>query len=562
MIQPLHLGTTARPRAQTTSLCLALASALSFYVLFIWRTGFETDGRTFFTLVDDAMISMRYARNLVEGYELSWNVGEPPVEGYSNLLWTMWMALLHLLPVPEEKLSLLVMVTGVPILLANVLTIRALTAMLTPAPGSQLAVELATWLTAFYFPLVFWTLRGMEVGVAALLVSGAILLALKLNEVQAPRFLFGLAALICLALLTRDDLLVPCAVVIGYVVLTARQEHRRSVLVTIVEVLVATLAAHLLLRLAYYGDFVPNTYHVKVGGVPWLDRLYRGTVALSYTSLTHLYAPITVVIVYFGFNRDELSARRGALLTVLLLTSMYSVYVGGDAFEATDFSNRFLAPVTPLLLALAGVAVSGILTSVPAMRRRCCWTIAAVIGAAAAASARDFLPVQLLGLDAEVHLLRFRHCTRPCLTVHAAALCAQRRPRRFRGPSEAAAPLGGCHHRRRRDPARRHQRGTDEQVGQRERGRARARQGVGSLGPRAAATHHIRSAGRRGRGRGNAVLLAPAFGRPARKDGPCSRQSQPRPRDGQARTHEVGLHVQHRVAQARRGRAALAAKRS
>ncbi|HKQ60690.1 MAG TPA: hypothetical protein VJS92_05345, partial [Candidatus Polarisedimenticolaceae bacterium] len=40
---------------------------------------------------DDAFISFRYARNLVDGLGLVFNAGER-VEGYSNFLWTVWTA--------------------------------------------------------------------------------------------------------------------------------------------------------------------------------------------------------------------------------------------------------------------------------------------------------------------------------------------------------------------------------------------------------------------------------------------------------------------------------------
>src|SRR5580692_4725588 len=42
-------------------------------------------------LSDDAFISFRYAKNLVRGVGLVFNVGER-VEGYSHPLWTVWIA--------------------------------------------------------------------------------------------------------------------------------------------------------------------------------------------------------------------------------------------------------------------------------------------------------------------------------------------------------------------------------------------------------------------------------------------------------------------------------------
>ena len=40
---------------------------------------------------DDAFISFRYAKNLVEGHGLVYNIGER-VEGYTNFLWTLLLS--------------------------------------------------------------------------------------------------------------------------------------------------------------------------------------------------------------------------------------------------------------------------------------------------------------------------------------------------------------------------------------------------------------------------------------------------------------------------------------
>jgi hypothetical protein len=80
----------------------ALVAAYVVYGLaFIWRTSFDIGGRRWFSLFDDAMISMRYARNLAAGHGLVWNPGER-VEGITNPLWTLWLAVLHLFPVQAD----------------------------------------------------------------------------------------------------------------------------------------------------------------------------------------------------------------------------------------------------------------------------------------------------------------------------------------------------------------------------------------------------------------------------------------------------------------------------
>src|SRR5258708_1395164 len=55
---------------------------------FIFRTSFVAGGRRVFCLFDDAMISMTYARNLVEGYGLNWARHGAPVEGFPHPLGT------------------------------------------------------------------------------------------------------------------------------------------------------------------------------------------------------------------------------------------------------------------------------------------------------------------------------------------------------------------------------------------------------------------------------------------------------------------------------------------
>src|SRR5512140_2281077 len=103
---------------------LIILLALFSYILFIWRSGFEVNGELVYSLFDDAMISMRYARNLAHGYGLVWNPGEVPVEGYTNILWTLLFAFVHLFPIPEAKISLVIMFIGVLILCLNAWVIK------------------------------------------------------------------------------------------------------------------------------------------------------------------------------------------------------------------------------------------------------------------------------------------------------------------------------------------------------------------------------------------------------------------------------------------------------
>src|ERR1700722_19172080 len=54
---------------------------------FIYQSSFIADGVRYFVLLDDEMISMRYARNLAHGFGLVFNPGRDRVEGFTHLAW-------------------------------------------------------------------------------------------------------------------------------------------------------------------------------------------------------------------------------------------------------------------------------------------------------------------------------------------------------------------------------------------------------------------------------------------------------------------------------------------
>src|SRR4051812_4330652 len=92
--QTAAVGSGGGRRAARVSLGSAVAVSLVVSGLLIWRSRFELNGGQYYGLFDDALISMRFARNLAGGQGLVWNVGQAPVEGYTNFLWTVWMAVL------------------------------------------------------------------------------------------------------------------------------------------------------------------------------------------------------------------------------------------------------------------------------------------------------------------------------------------------------------------------------------------------------------------------------------------------------------------------------------
>ena len=337
---------------------LLLAAAAACYGAFIARTAFRIGGVTYFTLVDDAMISMRYAQHLAGGFGLVWNIGQKPVEGFTNPAWMLLMAGFHLLPIPTARLSLAVMVTSALILLANLLFVYRICSALQPA--SRLTPLLAAGVTAFYFPLIFWSLRGMEVGMLVLLIDAALLLVLQTDGAARARDAVLIGFVLALAVLTRLDALLQIFVILAY--LLARRVAPKAFAVPLLIVLLAT-AALLLFQRGYFGDFLPNTYYQKMAGTGVWERVRNGILVFYQYALWDTALPAAFSFVCLILYKDFRRLEPLLLAALFAVQCAYSVWVGGDYAEPeVDAANRFITQGMPALILLFSLALDRVLS--------------------------------------------------------------------------------------------------------------------------------------------------------------------------------------------------------
>src|SRR5260370_41539754 len=97
---------SSRSWSARSAFAILLAAFLLYAGLFIYRTSFVVRGERYFSLFDDAMISLRYARNLAHGYGLGWNPGGGPGQRHTNPFWGLYMAVMHLLRDPAFSANL------------------------------------------------------------------------------------------------------------------------------------------------------------------------------------------------------------------------------------------------------------------------------------------------------------------------------------------------------------------------------------------------------------------------------------------------------------------------
>lgn len=336
-------------RARWMMSILLIAFTL-YAAAFIMRTSFEVNGVRYFCLFDDAMISMRYAKNLAAGAGLVWNPGGERVEGFTNPLWTGFMALFHLLPIAAAKVSLGVQVSGGLCLLGTLVFLRKIAAHL--LPGSTFGQFAPVFLAAFYVPLLNWSLQGMEVGLLALIVTVAFWKAVRPPD--AGTIPWSLYLLLAAGTFVRIDFTPVAIVLLGALVCRDRGNQRAHLLFG-AAILGLGLVIQTALRFAYFGELLPNTYYLKMTGVPVLQRLLRGG-----RSFLDFASGMTWVLFLFPFTVLFLRRHRAAVLAAVLflVQCAYSISVGGDAWEWWGGSNRYIAIVMPCFFLLFGLALA------------------------------------------------------------------------------------------------------------------------------------------------------------------------------------------------------------
>lgn len=303
-------------------------------------------GERYWWLCDDAMISMRYARNLANGFGLVWNQGER-IEGYTNFLWTTYMALVHLLDIPASKTSLVVLLTNIGLSIASIPIIIRFIRFL---GGGTLATVSTLVGYVLNKSAMTWTTEGLETMLLTFVFLLSTYRVIKESQLNQPRLLTYI--LIATMSLVRADAVILSVLLYGVCILLNRNKR----LVVIYSAISITLpVAHEIFRIFYYGDLLPNTAYLKA--LNWNGR-YTAGLAYILDFAKHYAIMIAFAVIGSVLSRRKLTHY---LLAVFLLYMAYVAYAGGDAFS--EF--RFFVPVIPLLMILCFLGVQRLSMELP-----------------------------------------------------------------------------------------------------------------------------------------------------------------------------------------------------
>jgi len=307
---------------------------------------------------DDAFVSLRYSERLLDGHGLTWTDGER-VEGYSNLLWVLLCSALGAVGID--------LVTAARLLgaLCTAAALGCLVRALRPTDlRSAIVAAIAPLLVASSGTVMAWTLGGLE-GPLMLLCLAAGFGSLVRAFGDEPRVdawngrtLLRCSVPFAFAVWTRPDSplwVATAGAALGAAALRGGLRRAISTTARFAALPLAAFLAQLGFRLAYYGQWVPNTAHVKAQFDPGSTASGLDYVASALWVLPGLAWPALLGTALLLAARPT----RG-LASIVALPCLawlgYLVVIGGDHFPGRRLLHGALAPLA--LLAGTGLGTA------------------------------------------------------------------------------------------------------------------------------------------------------------------------------------------------------------
>lgn len=342
---------TSRRMSSIVALALAAVVFGSYVIVFYPFT------------VDDTFITLRYARNLATGHGPTWNPGEdPPVEGYTSVLWVAVATIPHLLGLDAVAF---VKLAGVLLACVTALCTFRLAKVLAHAAGRPTAFlegAVAASMLLVLPETAVHAVSGMETSLCMALLTAFLLSIVEYVRQESGqgsevrRFPCLPALLALLLVLTRPEmhLAAVSAFVVAYVVLPSGRARRRLCLTAVLLYAIPFLL-YFSWRALYYGLLFPLPFYVK--------GLNVGPLA-GWRSVAHFAVRWVCLPASFPIALSVLLHGRQLRMLWVPVLALAVFFIFPEHVMGYDF--RFLHPVVPLLCVAAGGGFVVILSALSA----------------------------------------------------------------------------------------------------------------------------------------------------------------------------------------------------
>ena len=283
---------------------------------------------------EDAAMLMRYADHVAHGAGIVWNIGEPPVDGATDFLFMIFVAVVRRagfsLEISVRLITLLAHFGTAGLIYAGMRQVQR--AGIIPAflSAAYLALGPGLFLSAAYFGTAFF---GLAVAVAWILAQRLISSAGR----SSRGYLFFSLACLVVGLIRPEGVLIGVLILISLGVLIPLKEYRKLAIV-FGAVFLTLGGTYFLWRWSYFGHPLPNPFYKKGGG-----HLYVLGLKESFWNSFWLLYPLVPA---FALSVRRTSTFRTGIAFLIPIAGSVGMWV--LISSATNFGGRFQYPTLVL----------------------------------------------------------------------------------------------------------------------------------------------------------------------------------------------------------------------
>lgn len=287
---------------------------------------------------DDAFISFRYAKNFVNGYGLVFNPGEH-VEGYTNFLWTLLIALgikLNFSPIIFSYLL------GILFFIFS-LIYSYKTAEIIFRKKSFALLTIILLGTNYTFSA--YATGGLETQMQTAFFMFGLFLAIKslYDNKFKSLYLFTISIISSILILIRPDSLIFSGIIllVLFYQIFQNENNKISKLIFLLAPFILISLDYLIWKQNYYGDILPNTYYAKATGG---TSIIHGIYFVYFFITTYWFIPFILIFLFFlkKFIKEKIFYL-SLIIIIQIIWTLYVIKVGGDFMEF-----RFFVPILPI----------------------------------------------------------------------------------------------------------------------------------------------------------------------------------------------------------------------
>jgi len=289
---------------------------------------------------EDAFITFRYVKHLLQGYGLVFNIGQAPIEGYSNFLWLLCVAI--------TQLVFNINVIYVSLILSVLFTLITVILLIQfyPHKENSFRIKFVITICILLNPLwLYWTYSGMETALFSFLITLTILVAMRVSDSWKD---LGILAIVefLLFLCRMDGVLIILGIGICFIL-----QKKYKTLWKTSFFLSVFLVPYLMWKLWYFGNIFPNPFYLRItnSSLFFLNILRGLEYVVAFFNNTGLIIFIlSLFSVIITWNKLGLEKRKflQSMTLPLLLYCLFIIVIGGDFYEGF----RYLIPLFPIFL--------------------------------------------------------------------------------------------------------------------------------------------------------------------------------------------------------------------